>query len=677
MHSNRLAKETSPYLLQHAHNPVDWYPWGEEAFAKAKIEDKPILLSIGYSSCHWCHVMEKESFEDEETAEIMSEKFVSIKVDREERPDLDAIYMEAVQTLTGSGGWPMTVFLTPEGKPFFGGTYFPPVDRYGVPSFKRVLLSISEAYAKKKQEVLESAEQLHSKLNESILAETDLSIFPIEAAFLQLSNAFDGTYGGFGRAPKFPQSTTLELLLRIGRKQGFNYANRIVELTLVKMARGGLYDHLGGGLHRYSVDQKWLVPHFEKMLYDNALLSRVYLHQYQITKNPFYRKVVEETLDYVLKEMTDQHGGFYSTQDADSEGEEGKFYVWTKKEIQSVLGEDAEAFCKYYGVTDDGNFEGKNILNIPSEPSEIASSLKIPEDDLAETIERSRKKMLAERDKRIKPGRDDKVLASWNGLMLASFSESARVLGREDYLKTAKKNASFILQNMHKNGRLFHVWKDGISKVNGYLEDYAFLAEGLIELYQITFDPKWFAEAQSLASCVIDHFEDKKAGGYYDTSDDHEQLIVRPKSFFDSAVPSGGSVATQVMLKLATYTAKNELAESAKRALKSVGTQLENYPTGLSNWLIALDQYLSPPKEVAIVGDPLSGKTKTMLSVISETYRPDVIVALEPYGRDYSETIPLLQGRTQTHSGTTVYVCKNFACEMPTSDPEVLRKMLQ
>ncbi|MBI2127252.1 MAG: thioredoxin domain-containing protein, partial [Thaumarchaeota archaeon] len=300
MHSNRLAKETSPYLLQHAHNPVDWYPWGEEAFAKAKIEDKPILLSIGYSSCHWCHVMEKESFEDEETAQIMSEKFVSIKVDREERPDLDAIYMEAVQTLTGSGGWPMTVFLTPEGKPFFGGTYFPPVDRYGVPSFKRVLLSVSEAYAKKKQEVLESAEQLHSKLKDSIPAETDLSNFPIEAAFLQLSNAFDGTYGGFGRAPKFPQPTTLELLLRIGRKQGFNHANRIVELTLARMARGGLYDHLGGGFHRYSVDQKWLVPHFEKMLYDNALLSRVYLHQYQITKNPFYRKVVEETLDYVL-----------------------------------------------------------------------------------------------------------------------------------------------------------------------------------------------------------------------------------------------------------------------------------------------------------------------------------------------------------------------------------------
>jgi uncharacterized protein YyaL (SSP411 family) len=665
--------------LQHAHNPVDWYPWGEEAFAKAKREDKPVLLSIGYSSCHWCHVMEKESFEDEETAKIMNENFVSIKVDREERPDLDSIYMEAVQALTGSGGWPMTVFLTPDGKPFFGGTYFPPNEGYGIPSFKRVLTSVSEAYKVRKQEVVNDADQLQKRLNEKSSTEekAELSALPIEVAFLQLDSSFDKINGGFGRAPKFPQPTALELLSRIGRKQGFAQANKMVEFTQTKMARGGIYDHLAGGFHRYSVDSRWLVPHFEKMLYDNALLSRVYLHQYQITKNSLYRKVVEETLDYVLREMTDQQGGFYSTQDADSEGEEGKFYVWTKQEIQSIIGKDADIFCKYYGVTDDGNFEGKNILNIPSEPSEIATSLKISEDALAEKIERSRKKLLAEREKRVKPGRDDKVLASWNGLMLASFSGSARVLEREDYLEAAKKNASFILQKMRQNVRLSHVWKDGIAKVNGYLEDYAFLADGLIELYQTTFDPKWFAEAQSLASYIMDHFEDREAGGYYDTSDDHERLIVRPKSFFDSAVPSGGSVATQVMLKIATYTAKNEFVESAKRALKSVGTQLENYPTGLSNWLIALDRYFSPPKEVAIVGDPLSGKTKTMLSVISETYRPDVIVALEPSGRDYSETIPLLKGRMQTHSGTTVYVCKNFACDMPTSDPAVLRKMLQ
>lgn len=677
MQPNRLAKETSPYLLQHAHNPVDWYPWGEEAFAKAKREDKPILLSIGYSACHWCHVMEKESFEDEETAKVMNDNFVNIKVDREERPDLDAIYMEAVQALTGSGGWPTTLFLTPEGKPFFGGTYFPPDEGHGLPSFKRVLVAVSEAYSIRKQEVVKDAEQLHKRLNEkTVLEKAELNALPIEVAFLQLDSSFDKINGGFGRAPKFPQPTALELLIRIGRKQGFAHANKIVELTLAKMARGGIYDHLAGGFHRYSVDSRWLVPHFEKMLYDNALLSRVYLHQYQISKNPLYRKVVEETIDYVLREMEAQNGGFYSTQDADSEGEEGRFYIWTKKEIERVLGSDAETFCRYYGISDEGNFEGKNILNISKVPSEVASSLKVSEEELENIVAECRKKMLAEREKRVKPERDDKVLASWNGLMLASISEAARVLGREDYLKAAVDCANFILSSMYKDGRLMHVWKDGIAKINGYLEDYAFFTDGLIELYQSTFNPKYLEEAQKIATAIIEHFDDKD-GGYFDTSDDHEQLIIRPKSLFDSSVPSGGSVAVQVLLKLSAYTGDKRFAQSAEKALKSVSAQLENYPTGLTNWLIGLDYRLNPPKEVAISGDIEAETTKKMLRIISETYRPDVVVALQPAGKDYSEEIPLLKDRLQLKRETTAYVCKNFTCELPTTDPENMRMMLQ
>ncbi len=678
MDTNRLAKETSPYLLQHAHNPVDWYPWGEEAFVKARKDDKPILLSIGYSACHWCHVMEKESFEDEETAAVMNENFVSIKVDREERPDLDAIYMEAVQALTGSGGWPMTVFLTTDGKPFFGGTYFPPDEGHGIPSFKRVLAAISETYKARKQGVLRDAEELHKRLNEKTFPENaEISKLPIEVAFLQLDNSFDRMNGGFGRAPKFPQPTALELLVLIGRKQGFAQASKIVEFTLLKMAGGGIYDHLGGGFHRYSVDSRWLVPHFEKMLYDNALLSRVYLHHYQISKNPVSRKVVEETIGYVLRDMTDAKGGFYSTQDADSEGEEGKFYLWTKEETKRILGDDTEVFCLYYGVTQEGNFEMKNILNIPKEPSEVASALRISIDKLEETIAKCRKKLLDERNKRVKPARDDKVLASWNGLMLSSISEAARVLGREDFLGAAEDNAEFILSSMVKDGRLLHVWKDETAKINGYLEDYAFLAQGLIELYQCTFNPEWLAEAQKLANIILDRFEDKTNGGYYDTSDDHELLIARPRSFFDSAVPSGGSVAVQVMLKLFAYTGDSKFSKSAENALKSAGTQMENYPTGLTNWLIALDNLLNPPKEVAISGSLESEATKRMLSVIWETYRPDVIVALQPAGKDYSQIIPLLKDRVQLRRETTVYVCKNFTCELPTTDPEKMRMTLQ
>lgn len=665
-------------MLQHAHNPVDWYPWGEEAFARARKEDKPILLSIGYSACHWCHVMEKESFEDEESAKIMNDNFVSIKVDREERPDLDTVYMEAVQALTGSGGWPMTVFLTPDGKPFFGGTYFPPDEGHGLPSFKRVLAAISEAYKARKQEVMKDAEQLHKRLNEKIAVEkAELNNLPIEVAFLQLDSSFDRINGGFGRAPKFPQPTALELLIRIGRRQGFAQANKMVEFTLLKMAQGGVYDHLGGGFHRYSVDSRWLVPHFEKMLYDNALLSRVYLHDYQINKNPISRKIVEETIDYVLREMTDANGGFYSTQDADSEGEEGKFYVWTKQEIERILGTDAESFCAYYGVTAEGNFEGKNILNIQTEPSGVASMLKSSVEKLEETMTECRKKLLAERNKRIKPGRDDKVLASWNGLMLSGMSEAARVLGREDYLNAAENNAEFILGNMEREGRLLHVWKDGTVKINGYLEDYAFLADGLIELYQSTFNPRWLAEAKKMANMIIDHFEDKNDGGYYDTSDDHEQLIARPKSSFDSALPSGGSAAAQIMLKLFAYTGDTKFAKSTEKALRSVSTQMENYPTGLTNWLIALDYLLNPPKEVAISGSLGEEITKRMLRIISETYRPDIIVALQPAGKDYSEMIPLLKDRIQLEGETTAYVCKNFTCDLPTSDPEKLRMILQ
>jgi uncharacterized protein YyaL (SSP411 family) len=675
--ANRLANETSPYLLQHADNPVDWHPWGEEALQKAKAEDKPIFLSIGYSACHWCHVMAHESFEDERIAAILNEHFVSIKVDREERPDLDRIYMNAVQALTGSGGWPMSVFLTPEGLPFYGGTYFPPTPRYGIPSFTNVLLAVNDAWQNRRQELLESSQQLASAIERQMAVsepgeEEACRPETLASAFQNIQRSFDHTHGGWGNAPKFPQPMTLDFLLRHHHITQNPQALQMVTQTLDAMARGGMYDQLGGGFHRYSVDDHWLVPHFEKMLYDNAQLARVYLHAWQVTGEPFYRTVAEETLDYVAREMTNPAGGFYATQDADSEGEEGKFFLWTSDEIRAVLGDEANRFMEVYGVTSDGNastgsahnFEDKNVL-------ELVGSL-----EEREALADARRRLFEVREQRVHPGRDDKVLSSWNGLMLAAFAEAARVLDRDDYRQVAERNAEFLLSELRTpDGRLYHTWRDDVAKVNGYLEDYTDLIEGLLELYQTTFDPRWYKAAQELTEAMIEHFSTPE-GGFYDTSDDHETLITRPRELQDNAVPSGNAMAAFVLLRLAGLAVEPRYMELAQRSLCAVQPLLARYPLGFAQWLTVLDYALAHPREIAIVGDADAPDTRALLDICTTGYRPHRIVALGGPDTDPA-AIPLLQGRSQIENQATAYVCIDFACRPPVTDPETLRALLE
>jgi uncharacterized protein YyaL (SSP411 family) len=520
--ANRLANETSPYLLQHKDNPVDWYPWGEEALKRAREEDKPVLLSVGYSACHWCHVMERESFEDDETARMMNEHFVNVKVDREERPDIDSIYMAAVQALTRHGGWPMTVFLTPDGAPFYGGTYFPPTPSRGMPSFQQLLLSIVEAYENRREEVLQNARAVSDYLRAStaaVMPEAEASgIELLDRAAGSLLSQLDRRFGGFGGAPKFPQAMNLEVLLRHHHRKGERSALDGVELTCRQMAQGGIYDQLGGGFSRYSVDAYWLVPHFEKMLYDNALLSRLYLETYQATGDAFYRRIAEETLDYVLRDMTSEEGGFYSAEDADSEGEEGKFYVWTPDELEDALDPDeASLAARYWDVTERGNFEGKNILHVVRPPEAVADEFGLSPEELWDRIVRIRAKLFAVREERVRPGRDEKILAAWNGLMLRSFALAARVTGREDYRKAAVKNATFIVEGLKEDGRIHRSYKDGRARFNGYLEDYAMVADGLVALYEATFETRWLVEADALMDAVSELFWDEEKRAFFDT----------------------------------------------------------------------------------------------------------------------------------------------------------------
>ena len=708
-HTNRLINETSPYLLQHAHNPVDWYPWGEEALEKARRENKPILLSIGYSACHWCHVMERESFENEETAALMNQHFVSIKVDREERPDIDNIYMQAVQALTQSGGWPMTVFLTPDGRPFYGGTYFPPRDRrYGgqaMPGFPRVLMSMAEVYEQRREDVEEQATQITDFLQKRSsvpLRSKDVmptGMVPLELlsnASQELASEFDPVHGGFGNAPKFPNTMALEFLLRVHqhRLKGEigTKATRpeleIVEISLQHMANGGIYDQLGGGFHRYSVDAEWLVPHFEKMLYDNALLSRIYLHTYLVTGNPFYRRIAEETLDYVVREMTSPEGGFYSTQDADSEGEEGKFFVWTPTEIEAVLPrEDAEIFMKYYSVTQQGNFEGKNILHVtqneqngdivgeapgqPQGPSQRRSTT------LAPTIQRSRDRLFRAREQRIKPGRDEKILTSWNGLMLRSFAEAARYLGRADYLQVANNNAAFLLRELRRDGRVLRTYKDGRGRLNGYLEDYTFLADGLLALYEASFDAHWFSEARRLVDEAITLFADDRNGGFFDTGSDHETLISRPKDIMDNATPAGNSVAAEVLLRLAAFTGEEDYRQRADDYLRPLADIMVQHPQAFGHALGVLDFANSPVKELAISGNPQQADTRALLEVINTRYMPNSVLACAaPDNAEAIQAIPLLTDRPVKDGKATAYVCQNFACLAPVNTPEELEQVL-
>ncbi|HEX7998083.1 MAG TPA: thioredoxin domain-containing protein [Pyrinomonadaceae bacterium] len=680
-HTNRLAKETSPYLLQHAHNPVDWYPWSEEAFERARSENKPVLLSIGYSACHWCHVMEHESFENEEIARLMNENFINIKVDREERPDLDQIYMNAVQMMTGHGGWPMTVFLTPEGVPFYGGTYYPPVDRYNMPGFPRVLMGVAEAYRSKPDEITQSAVSMLGelqRLGQARQSSEAISVELLDGAYRGIARNYDASYGGFGSAPKFPAPMNLDFLLRVYHRNGQADALKMVEHTCRRMAEGGMYDQLGGGFHRYSTDAKWLVPHFEKMLYDNALLARLYLHVYQLTNDDFYRRIAEETLDYVTREMTDERGGFYSTQDADSEGHEGKFFVWSIDEIKETLGEENGAlFCAYYDVTAGGNFEGQNILNVKRSAEEVAQASGVSVERLKEALALGRRELFTLRERRIKPGRDEKVLTAWNGLMLAAFAEASVILERRDYLETAKNNARFVLENLRRDGLLLRTYKDGQAKLNAYLEDYAFYIDGLVALYEATGELSWLREAKTLADTMNDEFWDEQEGGYFYTGRSHEELIVRSKDFMDNATPSGNSVAAEVLLKLSVLTGNEDYSRQAVTIFRLLRNQLTRYPSAFGRLLAALDFYLSSPKEIAIVGPREDAATAALTREVWKRYLPNKVVAqAEENDTAAAGLVPLLRERPMVNGAATAYVCEHYTCQQPVTTPAELAAQL-
>ncbi len=679
--TNHLANETSPYLLQHVDNPVDWYPWGEEAMRLAKERDKPILLSIGYAACHWCHVMAHESFEDEETAAQMNAEFVNVKVDREERPDIDSIYMQATNAMTGRGGWPMTVFLTPEGEPFYAGTYFPNEPRHGMPAFRQILAGVSQAWQTDRKNVLGSATEVAAQLQalsqvglESQAVDSDV----FKSALRGLGHRFDPTWGGFGDAPKFPQPMTIEFLLRESVREEGGDALEMAELTLRKMAEGGMYDQIGGGFARYSVDHRWLVPHFEKMLYDNAQLARVYLHAWQVTGNTFYRRVVEETLDYVLLEMRHPEGGFYSSQDADSEGVEGKFYVWSADEIREALADDADAFMRIYGVSDAGNWEGHNILNLRAEPVTVAAELNIAAGTLATRMAAARTKLYERRTKRIWPGLDDKVLTSWNGLMLAAFAEAGQALRRPDYIEAARSNADFLHRTMRlDSGRLLRTWKAGSeAKYNAYLEDYAYLADGLLVLYEATFDDRWAHWARELGEIMLTNFRDETNGGFFDTSDDHEQLIHRPKDLQDNAVPSGNSMAASALTRLSLLTGNGEYWQVAEQSIATMSKFMSQYPSGFGQWLNVASFMLSEPLEIALVGS--NEALAPLLEVVREGFRPFQVVAAGDERDEGDEAaLPLLVNRPRIDGKATAYVCRQFVCQAPVTDPDTLTQQLR
>jgi uncharacterized protein YyaL (SSP411 family) len=653
--ANRLAHETSPYLLQHKDNPVDWYAWGEEALARAGDEDKPILLSIGYSACHWCHVMERESFEDPDTAALMNSRFVCIKLDREERPDIDAIYMEATQAMTGAGGWPLNVFLTPEQVPFYAGTYFPPDSRGGMPAWRSVLEAVADAWDRRRDEIRAGGDRIAQRLRGgALLAPSKEPLDPrgLGEAAAGLHSQYDRAHGGFGGAPKFPPASALEFLLRRGETEMTSH-------TLRAMASGGMYDQVGGGFSRYSVDPYWLVPHFEKMLYDNALLARAYLHGWQVIGDPLFRRVCEETLNWVLREMRAPEGGFFSALDADSEGVEGKFYVWTVAEMQDVLaGEpDADEAIAWFGATDRGNFEGRNIpVRGPGSP---------------ERLDIWRRRLYEARTQRVWPGLDDKRLTSWNALMISALADAGAVLERSDYLDAAKACADFLLRDLRDaEGRLLRSWKDGQAKLNAYLEDHAFLLEALLSLYEATFEQRWFAEARRLADSMIDRFADEENGGFFETSSDHERLVARRKDLEDHPIPSGNASAAYGLLRLAALTGEHEYEARAVSTLRLLHELAPKHPQAFGHLLQALDFHLSPVQEVALVGDDL----RPLERVVRRAFRPHlVLAATSAAGPD---GVPLLEGRSPVDGRPAAYVCERFACKAPVTEPEELERLL-
>ncbi len=685
-HTNRLSNETSPYLLQHAHNPVDWYAWGDEALHKAHTENKPILLSVGYSACHWCHVMEHESFENEEIAALMNELFVNIKVDREERPDLDHIYQSVVQMLTGQGGWPLTMFLTPDQEPFYGGTYFPPDDRHGRPGFPRVLRSVADTYHNRRTDVTKSVEQIHEGLNKLTTFEEgagDLGPDIMENAARALANQVDMVHGGFGSQPKFPNPTNLEFLLRFWKATGnVNFLN-MVTLTLQKMANGGIYDQLGGGFHRYSVDSHWLAPHFEKMLYDNAQLLPLYLELYQITREPLYERVARETLAYIKREMLHSEGGFYATQDADSEGEEGKFFVWTKAEVEALLGDDARLLCRYYDITDNGNWEGgNNILHLTVSMAQLAKLFNQDLDTVTERIEAGKARLFAVREQRVKPCRDEKILTAWNGLMLSGMIQASTVLGDQEALQTVRDTLAFLQRHMLRDGRLLRSYKDGQAKLEGYLDDYAFLVAALLDMFEATFEHAYFDLAVELTATMIEDFWDDAQGGFFFTGNHHKRLISRTKSGFDQAIPSGTSVATKNLLRLYHHTGREDYLQRAEQVLRLFKRHMEQQPFGFGSLLSALDFYLHKPQEIVLIGDPSALDTQALLKTIHQQYIPNkTLLQLDPQNLEETlDTLPLLRevlaGKAEVDRKATVYVCHNFTCSLPVTEPDALIELL-
>ncbi len=690
---NRLAQETSPYLLQHQNNPVDWYPWGEEALSRSRTEEKPIFLSIGYSACHWCHVMEHESFESDSIAASLNADFVCIKVDREERPDLDQVYMNAVQLMTGRGGWPMSVFLTPDLRPFYGGTYWPPTSRMGMPGFDRVIAAVADAWKNRREMALAQADELTSHL-QSIgqhgeegkpaggASADQLGLELMRSAVARMAKAFDPTHGGFGGAPKFPHSMDLQVLLRMYRRDPRPEILHMVTHTLDKMAQGGIYDHLAGGFARYSVDERWLVPHFEKMLYDNALLVAAYVETYQVTGEERFARVARETCDYILRQMTDACGGFHSTEDADSEGEEGKFYVWTPEQVQQILGDDAQLFCELYDVTSSGNFEHHtSILNLPKSTAQFAALHGWDESALREWSSQCRAKLLVQRETRIPPGKDDKILASWNALMIQALAMAGQVLNEPRYTAAAARAGKFLLTSLcREDGRLLHTYRLGSSKLDAYLDDYAYLINALVTLYEATQQESWIDSAMRLAETVLKHFQDAAGPGLFFTADDHEQLIARNKDVYDSSVPSGNAMAATALLRLGKLTGRTDLLAAAEGCLLAGLSIMQRSPTAAGQMLIALDLYLGPTQELVFLSDEANEASLGLLHEIQKKFLPGKVLAARIAGgpSDKSPHLStLFEQRSAGSNHVALYVCENYACQAPLTSSSDIQAALQ
>ncbi len=687
---NRLIEEQSPYLRQHAENPVNWYPWGKAAFEAAKEQDKPVFLSIGYSTCHWCHVMAHESFEDSTVAGLMNDAFINIKVDREERPDIDDIYMTVCQMMTGSGGWPLTILMTPDKRPFFAATYIPKDTRFNRLGMVDLIPRIKTMWQNDRQRIYASAEKVTEALSKvsDQASQKELTPNALEVAYTQLEERFDSENGGFSTAPKFPSPHNLMYLLRYYKRTGNTQALNMVETTLQNMRLGGIYDHIGFGFHRYSTDEDWLVPHFEKMLYDQAMLSIAYTEIYQVTKKELYARTVREMLTYVQRDMTDSSGGFYSAEDADSEGEEGKFYVWSYEEILNILGEEGGSlFTKIYNVEEDGNYEeestrrptGKNILHLSKPIPELADELQLSEQKLSETIERCRKKLYEAREERVHPFKDDKILTDWNGLMIAAFAKAARVLGEPEYTKTAQKAVDFLLNTMRdENGHLMHRYRHGEVGIAGYLDDYSFLLWGLIELYETTFAVEYLQTALECNEILLQHFWDEKNGAFYFTADDAEKIIVRKKEIQDGAMPSGNSVMMLNLLRLGKMTGNSEYEHKANQLANSFSDNIMRYPAAFTLLMSAFEFGVGPSYEIVIAGDPGKDDTQSMLETIQREFMPKKVLLLRPVNGDSPITsiAKFTEPMTAIDSQATAYVCQNYTCKLPTTDRQKMMELL-